>query len=173
LNVDEERHLIALCQGGDAAAYAGLVKAHAERVFAVCLGLLGHRQDAEDAAQQALLRGLMQIRNLNKIDSFGPWIVEIARNLCLDVLRRRKRQAPAPRDGRPDENGTPEDYRYLEAALHKLSSDYRVPLLLFYFNGQSTTSIARTLGLSQGAVQARLSRARKHLRSLLAKEGED
>jgi len=57
--------------------------------------------------------------------------------------------------------------------MAQLSSDYRVPLLLFYFDGHSTKSIAETLGTTQAAIQARLSRGRKQLRKLLKAEGAE
>ncbi len=65
-----------------------------------------------------------------------------------------------------------EELRQLETALAALSSDYRVPLLLFYFDGRSTRSIAETLGIRRAAVQTRLSRARKQLRRLLSDRGD-
>ncbi|MHC4520224.1 MAG: RNA polymerase sigma factor [Planctomycetota bacterium] len=163
--------MVACCQMGDKAAYTGLVKTHAGRVFAVCLGMLGDRHDAEDAAQQALLRGFMHIGNLRNSERFGAWIAEIARNLCRDAMRRRRPQGVSVRPNRDGAHADSESHRQLEAALGNLSQDYRMPLLLFYFNGRSTKSIAETLGISQAAVQTRLSRARRKLRDLLAAEG--
>ena len=59
------------------------------------------------------------------------------------------------------------DYTELEGALAKLSEEYRIPLILFYFDGRSTKNIAETLMVSEDVVHARLSRARKQLRNLL------
>ena len=114
----------------------------------------------------------MQIRTLRHGERFGPWIAAIARNLCVDAIRRSGRSTP-PLIGIQAEERIidSEDCRRLEDALAKLSSDYRVPLLLFYFDGRSTASIGHTLGMSQAAVQTRLSRARRQLRELLGNEG--
>ncbi len=173
LDADAERNLVASCKNGDKAAYAGLVHAHAGRVFAICFGMLGNRCDAEDMAQQTLLQGFTQIRSLRDSRRFGPWIARIARNLCLDAIRARKHAAailPAVDDcGEADA----EELRQLETALAALSSEYRVPLLLFYFDGRSTQSIAETLGIRQAAVQTRLTRARKQLRRLLSDRGDE
>ncbi|MEN6577471.1 MAG: sigma-70 family RNA polymerase sigma factor [Phycisphaerales bacterium] len=173
MNADEERELVVLSRKGDRAAYAGLVKTYSGPVFAICLGMLGNRHDAEDTTQQTLLKGFVQIRTLRDSDRFAPWIARIARNLCLDVLRRRRYEglSPTPDDNRP--GGDPDDFHRLEKALSKLSVDYRVPLLLFYVDGRSTQSIAETLGISHANVQTRLSRARKQLRRLLESEGDD
>lgn len=173
MDADSEREQVGLCKQGDKAAYAGLVRAHSGRVFALCLGMLGNRHDAEDMTQQALLKGFRQIRTLRNSDRFAPWITRIARNLCLDALRTRKHQdSPPPvRDGQ--DQGDPEALRRLETALKRLNTDYRVPLLLFYFDGRTTQNIAETLGITQANVQTRLSRARRQLRRLLAGEGDD
>jgi len=149
-----------------------LVKAYSGCVFAVCLGLLGNRHDAEDAAQQTLLRGFVEIEALRDSERFGAWVVRIARNLCLDVLRRRKHERTASAFAREQVERDMDDGRLLENALNKLSPRYRVPLLLFYFDGRSTQTIAETLGVSQANVQARLSRARRQLRRLLEREGD-
>ncbi|MBP7050211.1 MAG: sigma-70 family RNA polymerase sigma factor [Phycisphaerae bacterium] len=171
MDAEQERELTALSRQGDRAAYAGLVRAHSGRVFAICLGMLGNRHDAEDAAQQTLLRGFVQIQGLRDSDRFAPWIARIARNLCLDTIRRsRRRVAPMPRS-ECDEGARTEDCRRLEAALAKLDSEYRVPLLLFYFDGRNTRSIAETLGATPAAIQTRLSRGRRQLRTLLTAEG--
>ncbi len=173
MDAQTEKNLVASCRNGDKTAYAGLVRAHSGRVFAICLGMLGNPHDAEDAAQQTLLRGLMQIRTLRRSERFGPWIAAIARNLCLDAIRRQKQQPPSPSAVCDEETADRDDYRWLEAALAGLSSDYRVPLLLFYFDGRSTASIAETLGVSQATVQTRLSRARRQLRQRLGGRGDE
>lgn len=173
MDVDSEKKLIASCRNGDKSAYGDLVRAHVSRVFAVCLGILNNRHDAEDMTQQTLLRGFVQIRTLRDSDRFVPWIVRIARNLCLDVLRTRERRAMP--SGMPDipAGEEPDEHHRLEQALRRLSEEYRVPLLLFYFDGRSTRSIAEALGVTQANVQTRLSRARKQLRRLLEREGDD
>lgn len=174
LDANTEKNLIASCQNGNRMAYADLVRAHSGRVFAICLGILGNRHDAEDMAQQSLLRGFMRIGSLRQSGRFGPWIARIARNLCLDAIRKRKHNTISGFVGAGREEGIDaEDCRRLEAALARLSSDYRVPLLLFYFDGRSTQNIAETLGITQANVQTRLSRARRQLRALLAAQGDD
>lgn len=171
MDAETEKMLVASCQKGDRGAYAGLVKAHSGCVFAICLGMLGNRHDAEDAAQQTLLRGFMQIGKLRNSQRFGAWVGQIARNLCLDAIRKRKIQVAPVRISGDCAAHDREAHRRLETALAELSPDYRVPLLLFYFNGHSTKSIAETLDISQAAVQTRLTRARRKLRDLLVAEG--
>ena len=171
LNADEEKNLITQSQRGDREAYASLVKAYTGPVFAICLAMLKDRHDAEDVTQQTMLKGFMQIRRLRQSERFAAWIGRIARNGCVDAMRRRKRAA-ALSVGETPSNGDARDYGPLETAISRLDVDYRVPLLLYYFDGKSTQSIATTLGLTQGAIQARLSRARRKLRGLLEAQGD-
>ena len=173
---DVERQLVAACRTGDTTAYAGLVRAYSGRVFAICLGMLGDTHDAEDIAQQALLKGLTGIRQLRDNEHFGAWIVRIAKNLCIDFVRKRKHKHTAVdcRAARVHvgRTGHPEALMgELQVALANLAEDARVVLMLFYFDGRSTKNIAETLAISQTAVQTRLSRARKQLRKLLEAEG--
>ena len=172
MDLEVEKALVASCRNGDRGAYAELVKVHAGRVFAICFGMLGNRHDAEDMAQQTLLKGFMQIQGIRDAGHFGAWIARIARNLCIDVIRQRKHPvAPAEDLVAPGPETDEWECGRLNGALAQLGSDYRVPLLLFYFDGHSTKSIAATLGTTQAAIQARLSRGRKQLRELLQTEG--
>jgi len=164
---------------GDRLAYAGLVKVYSRRVFAICLGMLGNIHDAEDVAQQALLKGFIDIEQLRDNDRFGAWIGRIARNLCVDLIRRRKReqsafaksQTPSYRERQAASEGSSKEYPELEDTLAKLPRRYRLALMLYYFDGRSSENIAETLQISQAAVYARISRARKRLRKLLEAEG--
>ena len=90
MNAHLDESLVRACQRDDKTAYAELVKRHYRHVFAMCLGMLGNVDDAEDVAQEAMLRGLLKIKKLDKAEQFESWILQIARNLCIDFLRRRK-----------------------------------------------------------------------------------
>jgi RNA polymerase sigma-70 factor (ECF subfamily) len=156
---------------GDREAYAGLVRSHLRRVYAICLAILGETSDAEDAAQEVFVRGFERIRTLRDPARFGPWIGQIARNRARDMLRSRTRRAERPLPpGFADSSGDAEDFRDLHAALGRLAEDDRLPLLLYYYDGKDTGTLADELGLSQGGACARLYRARRKLRALLEEE---
>jgi RNA polymerase sigma factor (sigma-70 family) len=91
LNARLNNSVIRACQNGDKAAYAQVVEKYYRGVFALCLGMLGNVHDAEDATQEAMLKGFLRIRKLKKYDQFERWILQIAKNLCIDFLRRQKR----------------------------------------------------------------------------------
>jgi len=146
-------------------------KHYSGRIFAICLGMLGHRENAEDIAQQALLKALTNIKQLRDDEQFGAWITRIAKNLCIDFTRKQKhKRFFLIKREVVSQNGSKE-YPELQSALAKLSEEHRLALMLFYFDGRSTKNIAETLEISQGAVLARLSRARKRLRKLLEAAG--
>jgi len=170
LKSDVETKLVSSCRRGDTSAYAGLVSAYSGRIFAISLGMLGNKDDAEDVAQQVLLKGFADIGQLRDGERFGAWICQIAKNLCIDFIRRRRRERRVVgRQGLTGQNDS-EDYLNLENALSKLSEDSRVVLLLYYFDGRDSKKIAETLSISKAAVHKRLSRARKELHKLLAFE---
>jgi RNA polymerase sigma-70 factor, ECF subfamily len=156
--------------------YTELVRKYSAHVFAICFSMLASREDAEDITQQAFLKGFTDIKQLRDSDKFGVWITQIAKHMCLDFLRRRKLNKIALKqiaaDDIKDESDCDRDkYSRLESALAELTEEYRLPLMLYYFNGQSTKNIAEALDQTVATAQTRLSRARKKLRQLLSTKG--
>ena len=90
MNDCTDENLAAACRKGDRSAYAMLVTRHYRLVFAVCLGMLGNIHDAEDIAQDAMLKGFLTIRKLRNGEQFSQWILRIGKNLCIDFLRRKR-----------------------------------------------------------------------------------
>lgn len=172
LDVFGEEKLVGRCKGGEKDAYGILVKRYARDVFAVCLGVLGNVADAEDCAQEAFVRGFVEIGKLRDESGFRPWILRIARNLCIDLVRRRKvgRDALQKQIKVREESG--EDYSVLEAAISRLDEKYREVLIMYYFDGQSTDYLAQKLQIAPATVLSRLSRARRMLRDILRRQGD-
>jgi RNA polymerase sigma-70 factor (ECF subfamily) len=144
-----------------------LVRQHYEHVFAVCYGILVNVHDAEDAAQETMLRGLAKAAHRMAPERLRPWIIRVARNLCIDRLRRRKRRGlpaePPPAPSRQDVNAQQE----LEQAIKRLPAELRVPLLMYYFDGRSAKTIAEDLNISHSGVCQRLRTARRRLHEFL------
>lgn len=157
----------------DRFAYGKLVKDYSARIFAICFSMLSNTDDAEDVTQQVLLKGFTDIKQLRDLDKFGAWITQIAKHMCLDLLRRRKLNQMALKriatEDLKDEPGYDQDkYSRLQFVLKELTEEYRLPLMLYYFDGQSIKNIAETLEITVATAQTRLSRARKKLRQLLS-----
>jgi len=167
-----DKDLVASSRHGDTAAYEELIKRHFRRVFAVCYGILGCRHDAEDATQEALLKGLERIATLRAGGRFAAWITRIARNVCTDHLRRRKlaRDSLAVHPGSPSTR--PSDNGDLDAALRQLPAKLRIPLVMYYFGGRNGKSIADVLNISHSGACNRLRQARAELHRILTAEGE-
>mgnify|MGYP002063736867 CR=1 FL=1 len=169
MNVRTDEFQVDTDRGTDQEAYAELVHRHLRRVFAICLAILGNTADAEDAAQEVFVRGFEKIGSLRNPEQFGSWIGQTARNRCRDHLRSRTRRPEIPLTPRVENRAgsEPEDFGDLRAALARLPEDDRLPLLLYYYDGKDTSTLAGEMGISQGGACAKLYRARRRLRALL------
>lgn len=164
-------NVVRACQQGDKGAYAILVERHYRHVFALCLGMVGNVHDAEDTAQEAMLRGLSSIRKLAKSGRFEPWILKIARNLCLDFLRRQKRLKARRTGQRVEHARRTNDNHDLERAIRRLPLELRLPLTMYYFEQKNAGNIARKLNISHSLACQRIRTARNELHALLT-EGD-
>ena len=156
--------------------FAALVHDYIGRVHAICWAILGNDADSEDAVQETFLRAYRHRDALRDRDRLAGWIGQIARNLCRDRLRQRhRRRAVAERTAVRRESGTDpaaaRRHADLRRALARLPEQHRVPLVLFYFDGQDTNRLARTLDITPAGACTRLSRARRALRALIGEEG--
>lgn len=173
MDVFSEEKLVAGCRRGDKRAYGALVGLYARDVFAVSFGVVGNVHDAEDIAQEALLKGLVQIAGLRKGERFGPWIRRIARNLAIDFVRRQRTHKQATEQIQLQQRAeSTEDYHALEKAIGRLDETYRETILLYYFDGRRTEEVAEKLDISPATVLSRLSRARRQLREIIETQQE-
>jgi len=171
LNDRADENVIRACRQGDQAAYAELVQRHYRHVFALCLGLLASVHDAEDIAQETMLKGLANLRNLAQPEQFEPWILRIARNLCVDLLRRRKRAKTIAADPETAPTQGANENHDLEHALRRLPQELRLPLTMYYFEHRDAKSIAGKLGVSPSLAYQRIREARRQLHELLTEGG--
>ena len=157
---------------GDKSAYAVLVKRHYRSVFAVCLGMLGNVHDAEDMAQETMLKGFRKIRNLGGSDKFEVWILRIAKNLCIDFLRRKKRTKKIITGQIMEtKTGTSENH-VLQQAVRRLPQEFRLPLTMYYFEQKNAKLIAEKLDISHSGACQRIRDARKMLHEILTERLE-
>ena len=170
MNARSNESVIRACQQDDKAAYEVLVQRHYRGVFAHCLGVLANVHDAEDVAQEAMIKGFLKIKGLRNADRFEAWILQTAKNLCLDFLRRQKRikAIAASKPTRPGVK-TGENENLLQA-VRMLPQELRVPLTMFYFDGKNARKIAEKLNISHSGACRRIREARKQLHRLLSKE---
>jgi len=158
---------IATAGANDRAAYEALVASHYRQVFAVCLGMLSSIHDAEDAAQETMLKGLANMPNHSDGHGLRAWILRIAKNLCVDLLRKRNRPRPPAHEPavqlRQDVNALYD----MEQALQRLPMELRVPLMMYYFDGRNAASVAESLNISHATACQRLRMARRQLHEFM------
>lgn len=165
-----EEQVIQACREGDLSSYGWLIEQYSRAVFGICLGMVSNASDAEDLCQETMVKGLLEIRHLRSGDRFKPWIFRIARNMCIDSLRRRKLGQQVLTKVQVElEMEKPEksEFSALETAIRLLPEKFRLPLMLYYFQDLSSEAVAETMGISSAGVNSRLSRARKMLREIL------
>ncbi len=158
---------------GDSAVFEGLVERHQRTLFNVAYRLLGSYADASDATQNAFVSAYEHLDSFDAAHDFFSWIYRILKNDCLNVLRaRRPFEAVDPElagTGRPDEAlDAAERERVVQAALQKLSRDYREVIVLRHFADLSYEEIAATLNLPMKTIKSRLYSARQTLGEMLA-----
>jgi RNA polymerase sigma factor (sigma-70 family) len=163
------------------AAFALLVHRHGPLVWRVCLRVLRHAQDAEDAFQATFLVLARKAGTIHKSSSVGSWLYGVAlRTATRARARNGRRCADLPLEeahcpARPDDAPAALQQRELEAALDEelngLPDRYRLPLLLCYLDDQSTASAAERLGWPAGTFKSRLVRARELLGARLRRRG--
>ena len=148
----------------------GLACAPLERLLlAVSYGVLRSWDLAADAVQSALLKGWRYRHSVKDAQSFKPWLVKIAINESKNLIRRgfdlelKENVADAPKD-----RDLQVDVRQ---AVYALPEKYRLPVMLFYFEGMAVADIAKALDLPQGTVISQLHRGRERLREELKDYG--
>jgi RNA polymerase sigma-70 factor (ECF subfamily) len=183
---DEE--LVAASRRGDDLAFETLVRRHQREVFALAFRYTGAREDAEDVVQQTFEKAFVHLQEFAGESSFSTWLMAVAINQALMLLRRRRtlREVPIddsnshegiapvlePADPSPDPEvacSQREGERILCAAIRQLRPGMRRAIELRDLRELSTRETARQMGLSAGALKARLFHARKKLRQALGR----
>jgi len=168
-----DENVVQACKQGNTDSYKLLVKRHYRHVFALCLGVIGNVHDAEDIAQEVMLKGLVKIKKLSKGKQFEAWILQIAKNLCIDFLRRRKRIKPVNLRQQMQAGQRNQENHELEQAVRRLPKELRLPLVMYYFDGKNAKKIAGKLKISHSGTCQRIREARKELHKLLTERGKD
>lgn len=178
---DRDWELVERLAAGDEGALGDIVRAHQERLLALCRRLLGSRDAAEDAVQEVFLKLYRRAGRLRPRGRLYTWLYRVATNHCLNRLRRRRivRFVPLARSVDPADELDPADQRAdperaaaarqswgaVERLVASLPANQRVVLVLARYEGLSYREIAETLGITEGAVESRLVRAMRNLRA--------
>ena len=177
----DEGDLVARAAAGDRAAFGTLVQRYAGVARRVARAVLGNPEDADDAAQDAMLSALVKLEQYDRRRPFGPWLLRIVANAATDRRRRRTVRRAEPLDpgfvaGGPRPDTTAERRALAERlreALAELPERRRMAVVLFDVEGYSHGEIAEILGIPEGTVRSEVFHARRRLRALLADWRED
>lgn len=169
---------------GSSAAFAELYRRFSGRVFGLCRYTLGSAEAAEDATSEVFLRVQRAMNSYDSSLAFPSWILSVASNYCVDVLRRRQLESRlfVREEVEPAAESEPtplaqllssESRRAMRDAIARLPARYRVPLVLRYYSEFTYDQIAAQLGLTRAHVATLIFRAKKELRVLLATAKKD
>jgi RNA polymerase sigma-70 factor, ECF subfamily len=164
-----ESLLVSAGLAGDTAALERLLAPHKRALLALCHGILGHREDAEDAAQETVLRALRALPGFRAEATFRTWLLRIALNVCLNWKRDRRPMSPLDEIGADRFFGmvSPEAialrHLQMQEALSTLRPHHRAVLLLKEREGWSMAEIGAALRWNEKRVENELYRARRAL----------
>ena len=180
LGTDTEAQLAARARAGDSAAFEQLVSRYADRLFAVLLRLLGDRAEAQDVAQEVMLRAWRGISAFKGQSLLFTWLYRIAINEANRSLEKAARRGtsvviddnvlavPAAVQDEPSRRVEARELRQaLGQALADLPPDYRIAIVLRDVEGLSTQEAAEIVGIGPAAFKSRLHQARLRVRSAI------
>lgn len=179
--VDEDAALLARFAAGDQSAARALTDLLLPGALRQAWRMLGDQAEAEDVAQEAMLRLWRQAADWRSGEArVSTWLYRVVHNLCIDRIRRRRphvavEDAPEPVDPEPDvleRMARSETGRAVAAAIAELPERQRQAIVLRHFEGWSNPQIGEALACSVEAVESLLGRARRQLAQRLNDEGK-
>lgn len=159
---------------GDIEAFSRLVDAHYDRCARIAVRIVGNREDAEEALQDAFVRAFNALVDYEERERFSAWLTRIVVNQCRTVLARTRRREAIFPDVVPEDlplatrqRDTDAAWSELEYALAHLPVDQREALVLRYADDLTYHEMARITGASESALKMRVQRAFARLRALI------
>jgi RNA polymerase sigma-70 factor, ECF subfamily len=177
--------LVKLSRKGDMGAFEELVARHRDKIYARAFSMMRNEDEALDLSQEAWVKGWQRLVQFQGDSSFVTWMTRIVINLCLDQLRKHKRQRAESIELMDEESGGVERQmpvvtvnpteglergelrQRIDRALAQLSHEHRTVLVLHEFEELEYKEIAKRMKCSIGTVMSRLFYARRRMASLL------
>lgn len=170
---------------GDTKAFGHLADRYKDFVYTLSFSLLKHREEAEEASQDAFLKAFRALSRFRQDAKFSTWLYRIAYNECITRLRKRKTELPLA-DGLDNQQLTEkqeftetpwrqreEQYRQLHSAIGELAEADRAVVMLYYFEKLPVEEISAIAGIGASNVKIKLFRARKKLYDKLMRLKEE
>jgi RNA polymerase sigma-70 factor (ECF subfamily) len=175
---ETDQDIIARVLAGQRDVYAILVERHQNRLYKLALLLTGHPQDAEDLAQETLIRAYRSLVRYDPARPFFPWVSSILTNLAR-TRRRQKRPDMFPLSDQPPETlacqapgpdtrlARMAEWETLVRALNRLPERLREALVLRHIEDLPFDHVARVLGISEAAAKMRVARGLEKLKKIM------
>lgn len=181
----DDMALVRAAKKGDMGAFEELVARHRDKIYARAYSMMRNEEEAIDLSQEAWVKGWQRLVQFQGDSSFTTWMTRITINLCLDQLRRKKRQRTESIEEMNEESGGVErqmpvvtvnpterleraELRVrIDQALNQLSEAHRTVLVLCEFEQMEYKTIAKSMNCSIGTVMSRLFYARRKMAVLL------
>ena len=175
---DKDILLIERILRGETPAYRELVNRHKDYAFTIAYRILGSREDAEEAGQDAFVRAFKALPNFNREAKFTTWFYRIIMNAALTIQQKKKMktedldnaysEVSILRGGDSTDNMKRKEQQfYIQQALKQLQPDDVTMITLFYLKEQSLDEIAVIVGIKANTVKVKLHRARKRLADVM------
>lgn len=166
--------LVERAKSGDRAAFSQLVSRHQDAVYRVCYRVLGGREDAEDAAQEAFVRAYRKLDGFEGRSSFKTWMVRLSMNVSLNERSKRKEPLteapmPAPAPDPERELLASEAAARVHEALQKIQPNYRAAIILRDLEGLPYKEVGESLDIAEGTARVWAHRGRAKLKEVLSR----
>ncbi len=174
LNADLDRERVVRAQQGDQDAFAELMAEHQRALYSLTYRMLGDAGDAEDAAQETVIRAYYHLGQYDPKRAFRTWLLSIGAHLCIDLMRKRRflwlafdetlppQFEPMSAEHTLDDKAVHhERQQTIQAMLEQLRPDDRALIVFRYWNDLSYEEIADRLDVTPTIVKSRLFRARQ------------
>ena len=169
----DDQTAIEKCRAGDKEAFRHIVERYQAEAIGHAIAILGNREDAMDAVQDAFIDTFQALDRIDLMRRFYPWFYVILRNRCYKLAAgRKKRETSTAHDLEivaPTASTRPEDTMLLERAMLELPAEDRELITLRHLDGLTYQELAQRLGVPPGTIMSRLYYARKKLRERLAR----
>ena len=167
--MDDDEIAIEKCGNGEREAFRHLVEKYQRQAVSHATAILGSREDALDAAQEAFIDAFKALKQFDSSRPFYPWFYVLLRNRCFKLAARKRETESIDETVIVAPNSTAQSERILalENALRSLDMEDREIVTLKYFDGLSYNELAERLQIPKGTVMSRLFHARKKLQAKL------
>lgn len=150
--------------------FANVAKKYMDTIYRVAYSWLKNSDDANDVTQDVLVQLYKTSKEFESDAHLKNWLIRVTVNQCKMIFRSPWNKTENIDDYAETLGFEKEDYRYLFDAVMRLDKKYRVPLMLFYYEGYSTSEISSILNIPEKTVSTRLFRARAKLKDYLKEE---